>query len=218
MPSATSIVARSYPDHVIGIDNALPWHLRTDLQHFKALTEGHAIIMGRRTFESLKRPLPRRLNIVLSREEVPERPGLVWARDIPTALLLADTHAICNMSKQFYVIGGETIYKAFAGIINKVWLTEVFSGRINGDAVFDQKFDRDEWYVRAEKDYPSGEFDEYPFRITCYVRRVAQHRLRSKDEFLGSDPKVLAMLEQWSDFIEVAGNDVVDDKHQLNLF
>eukprot|EP01035_Chromulina_nebulosa_P065198 gene65198-89207_t len=69
MPSIASVVARSYPDHIIRIDNSLPWHLKTDLRLFKQRTQGHAVIMGRKTFESIGKPLPNRTNIILSRSE-----------------------------------------------------------------------------------------------------------------------------------------------------
>src|SRR5688572_22376301 len=101
MPSATSVVARSWPDLVIGIENKLPWHLGTDLRHFRKRTEGHAVVMGRKTFESIGRPLPRRQNIVLSRTQIPDQKGVQWAPNVETALLIADVFSICNFKKQF---------------------------------------------------------------------------------------------------------------------
>lgn len=198
MPSATSIVARSYPDRFIGVDNALPWHLRADLKHFKERTKYHAIIMGRKTLESLGKPLPNRQNIVLSRTEISESPGLVWAKDPETALLLADVYTICNLKREFYVVGGETIYKEFSKYINSVWLTDVFTGPMNGDARFDFDFPLLEWWVRSERDHPSTEYDDFPFRITHFERRRKQHRLRSRGEFLGHDESVLALIDQWA--------------------
>jgi len=197
MPSATSIVARSYPDHIIGIENRLPWHLRTDLQLFKKRTSGHAIIMGRKTFESLgSKPLPNRTNIILSRSEVPSESHLVkWAKDPETALLLADVSSIFSGNLEFFVIGGEQIYKIFERYINQVFLTEVFCGPINGDAKFDTDFEKDavgsksEWKQGFEDEYPKSEHDQFPFRITRYERRKPHHRYKSKEEFMGRKPE-----------------------------
>ncbi|KKZ86098.1 hypothetical protein B5K05_16685 [Rhizobium phaseoli] len=196
MPSATSIVARSYPDNVIGIENRLPWHLRTDLQIFKKRTSGHAIIMGRKTFESLgNRPLPNRTNIILSRSEIlSNSPDIRWARDVETALLFADISSITAGKLEFFVIGGEQIYKIFERYINQVFLTEVFCGHINGDAKFETNFEKDtvgsksEWKRGAEDDYPKSEHDQFPFRITRYERRKPEHRFKSKEEFMGREP------------------------------
>lgn len=196
MPSATCVVARSYPDKVIGIENRLPWHLRTDLQLFKQRTSGHAIIMGRKTFESLgSRPLPNRTNIVLSRTEIKPASSLVkWAKDPETALLFADVHSIFAGNLQFFIIGGEQIYKIFERYINQVFLTEVFCGPINGDAKFETDFEKDavgsksEWKRGFEDDYPKTDFDEFPFRITRYERRRPHHRYKSKEEFMGRQP------------------------------
>ncbi|MER9743832.1 MULTISPECIES: dihydrofolate reductase [unclassified Mesorhizobium] len=215
MPSATSIVARSYPDHVIGIENQLPWHLGTDLRHFRKRTEGHAIIMGRRTFESIGRPLPKRENIVLSRTPVPDARGIKWAKDIETALLLADVYSICNFKKQFFVIGGERIYGEFRNYINKVYLTEVFS-RVNGDAKFDWQFDRAHWRYYKEKEYPRSDIDDHPFRITTLVRLKPEHRFEATDRLLRADPQVASFLDRYSSMIATAPMHSVEEE-QLPL-
>ncbi|WP_195174018.1 dihydrofolate reductase [Mesorhizobium sp. INR15] len=216
MPSATSIVARSYPDHVIGIENKLPWHLGTDLRYFRKRTEGHAIIMGRRTFESIGRPLPKRENIVLSRTPLPDARGIKWAKDIETALLLADVYSICNFKKQFFVIGGERIYGEFRKYINKVYLTEVFA-RINGDAKFDWEFDQKNWRYFKEKEYPRSEIDDYPFRITTLLRLKPEHRYETTDNLLRADPEVSSFLDRYSSMIARSEMHSVEEE-QLSLF
>ena len=202
MPSATSIVARSHPDHIIGVDNALPWHLRTDLQHFKKLTAGHAVIMGRRTFESLGRPLPNRLNIVLTRQTIEDYDNVKWAKDPETALLLADVHSIYTLQPEFFVIGGEVIFGEFQKYINQFWLTDVYTGPMNGDAKFDYDFSPAEWRTREEREFPPGEHDDYAFRITHHIRRKFEHRVRSKEEFMPTSSHILDRLDEWSAFIE----------------
>lgn len=196
MPSAASIVARSYPDKIIGIDNQLPWHLKTDLQLFKSRTQDHAVIMGRKTFESIGRPLPNRVNIILSRSR-PDffdvYPSLHWASDPETALYVADVYSIINNKKEFFIIGGEQIYKLFNKFMNRVFVTDVFCGNINGDAKFDVEFDgragkRSEWIVKREDEFSKSDVDQYPFRITEYRRRLPLHRYRVKEEAMGRIP------------------------------
>ena len=218
MPSATSIVARSYPDNVIGKDNALPWHLRTDLSLFRKRTVNHAVIMGRRTYDSLpRRPLPKRLNIVLSRDPIEETDNLKWARDIRTALLIADIYSICNMKKEFFVIGGETIYSQFEDVLNKVWLTQVFTGRINGDAKFEYEFDSADWWTPYEHEFQPSDGDDYPFRISCFIRRKPRHRQRFIEDFRGSDSGVIEMLDDWLAKFEEAPIEEEPTPEQLSL-
>jgi len=222
MPSAASIVARSYPDKIIGVDNTLPWHLRTDLQLFKKRTQGHAVIMGRKTFESIGKPLPKRTNIILSRTEpsfLADFPSLKWAPNPETALLLADIESIISENMQFFVIGGDQIYKVFEKYINNIFVTDVFCGNINGDAKFELDFgsrdseEKSEWIIKAEDDYPKSEFDEYPFRITRYVRRKPFHRYRVKEELMGREPNFALLLERY----ERRLSETADDS-QLDFF
>ena len=139
--------------------------------------------MGRRTLESIGRPLPNRYNIVLSRSDV-NIEGVETVSDVSTAMLLADVYSISNGKKQFFVIGGEQIYDAFDEFINAIYLTEVFCGRINGDAKFDKEFPSAEWHTQFEVDYRKTDFDQFPFRISLLKRRKPQHRRISKDTFL----------------------------------
>lgn len=218
MPSATSLVARSYPDQIIGVDNALPWHLGTDLKHFKLRTQGHAIIMGRKTFESIGRPLPNRQNIVLSRQPFEDTEFVKWASDRETALLLADQYSIINLRKEFFVIGGEEIYGLFHKFINKVFLTDVFTGHINGDAKFSIEFDTREWWYPSEREFPKSDIDDFPFRISCLLRRRPVHRFMSKQDF-SSDDK--ALWEAWSQYevmMERSSPQTTFEEGQLDLF
>ncbi|MAN78294.1 dihydrofolate reductase [Pelagibacterium flavum] len=218
VPSATYIVARSFPDNIIGVDNALPWHLRSDLQHFKSRTSGHVILMGRKTFESLGRPLPNRINIVLSRSEISDTENLIWAQDPETALLLADAHAICRGQREFFIIGGENVYKLFFQHVNEAWVTDVFCGNINGDAKFDVDFPSNEWRTRSEVEHPASEHDDWPFRISHYVRRKKLHRQRMREEFLKVDLDVLQHLDEWQEqYGQTQDSDKPDSAEQLSL-
>lgn len=106
-------------DRCIGRGGALPWHYREDLQHFKALTTGHAIIMGRATFASIGRPLPNRSNIVLSRTLGPT-PGIEIASDLEEALTLAR-----RVDDNPFVIGGSRVYRDALPFVTDIHLTRV---------------------------------------------------------------------------------------------
>ena len=127
------LVAARAANGVIGHRGRIPWHLPADLRHFKALTWGHPVIMGRRTFESLPKPLPGRLNIVLSRRDALDLPaGVRQARDPEEALALARREM---PDKVAMVIGGEAVYRAFLPRATRLELTEVALSP-EGDAVF----------------------------------------------------------------------------------
>jgi len=196
MPSVSSIVARSYPDHIIGDDNQLPWRLRTDLQHFRRTTDGKAIIMGRKTFESIGKPLPNRFNIVLSRTLGEDSKNLIWAKDLSSALYFADFFSIAKGSHEFFVIGGAQMYSMFFDYINKVYLTEVFSPYIKGDAKFDFDFDKDEWKTIKEEEFPATNHDQYPFRVSVKRKRKDLIREEMIDKFLKPADELRLLLDR----------------------
>jgi dihydrofolate reductase len=185
MPSISFVVARSSPAHIIGVDNKLPWHLRTDLQRFKKITFGHVVLMGRSTFDSIGRPLPGRTNLILSRRPANEdkniwsvsdtpNTSLFWCRNREDAMYIADIISLANNQKEFFVIGGEQMYRLFADLGNRVHLTEVFAPlpREAGDAHFDRQFDRRKWEITHEEHLPVGPNDDYPSSYTIYERRT----------------------------------------------
>lgn len=216
MPSATAIAARSYPDKIIGVDNKLPWHLGTDLKLFREKTLNHAVIMGRKTFESIGKSLPSRLNIVVSTRYYDDNNNIKFARDGETALFLADIYSIINGKKEFFVIGGEIMYNLFRRYINRVYLTEVFCGNINGDAKFDLEFrENSEWRTHKEREFPKTAIDDFAFRITEYIRYKPSHRFRTKEEFMGRAPdidKYISLYQTMFSFNDISLGE------QLNLF
>ncbi|WP_439573329.1 dihydrofolate reductase [Phreatobacter sp.] len=171
MPSISCIVARSYPGNVIGAENKLPWHLRTDLRKFRETTLDHVVIMGRRTFESIGRPLPGRTNIILSREPGNDGPDLYWVKDRENALFIADVMTIMRGKTHFFVIGGSAIYNTFDELINRVHLTEVYAQNLKGDAHFHKEFDLRKWKTISENPFPRSDIDDYPFMITILEKR-----------------------------------------------
>lgn len=131
------LVAAVASNGVIGVRGKLPWHLPEDLKHFKALTLGRPIIMGRRTWESLGKPLPGRENIVVTRAAGYEAPGAGVASSLEHAL------ALCVGEPVVFVIGGEKLYEAALGIADGLVLTEIKKD-YEGDARFPD-YDRSRW-------------------------------------------------------------------------
>ena len=124
-----SVIAALARNRVIGIDNRLPWRLPEDLAHFKALTLNHPILMGRKTFESLGRPLPGRINIVITRNPGYRRDGCLVADSIPAAL------ALCRDAAEIFFIGGAELYAQAIPLADRLYLTEV-DIEAEGDARF----------------------------------------------------------------------------------
>lgn len=125
-----TLIAARAANGVIGRDNAMPWHLPADLRRFKALTMGKPVIMGRRTFESIGRPLPGRLNIVLSRS-MPRGERVVVVPDVDAAL----AEARATGTDEAMVIGGGEVYRLFMPFADRLELTEVHL-EVEGDATF----------------------------------------------------------------------------------
>jgi dihydrofolate reductase len=124
-----NLIAALARNRVIGIDNRLPWRLPEDLAHFKAVTMGCPVVMGRKTFESLKSPLPGRTNIVVTRNADYRPAGVLAVDSIPAAL------AACADAAEVFVIGGAEIYRQALPLVARLFLTEV-DVEADGDAWF----------------------------------------------------------------------------------
>lgn len=201
MASISYVVARSEPGHVIGCDNQLPWRLKTDLKHFKTVTSKHVVIMGRKTFESIGKPLPNRINIVMSGrggvqsgEAQDADKTLYFADSRHSALYFADLLSVWYGSKDIFVIGGGAIYDEFKQIFNKVYLTEVYAD-IKGDAYFDYDFGAKDWQLIDEKQFDPSEADQFRFAIKTFKKReLNEHkRMRLLSSFLKPDEN----LQTW---------------------
>ncbi|WNJ19436.1 dihydrofolate reductase [Pontibacter sp. G13] len=132
MPATIIAIFAAAENHVIGSENTIPWRLPADLKHFKRITMGNPMIMGRKTFESLPGLLPGRRHLVLSRNPEFEAPGAEVFPDLASAI------GACGDAEQISIVGGATIYEAAfeAGIIDKVYKTLVHA-EVEGDATFD---------------------------------------------------------------------------------
>ncbi|MBV9287099.1 MAG: dihydrofolate reductase [Hyphomicrobiales bacterium] len=185
LPSISYIVARSYPGNVIGFRNQLPWRIKSDLKRFKTITAGHAIIMGRGTYDSIGRALPNRTNIVVSRTprttnasllEVDETTQLYWANGTDDALFVADIVSILRGKDVIFVIGGAQMFEMFDRLVNHVYLTQVF-GEFRGDAFFRKEFDKSKWKLLSEETRSKNqEGDGYSFGFYTYERHDKLYR------------------------------------------
>lgn len=154
-------------DRVIGRDNTLPWRCSADLRRFKRLTSGSAIVMGRRTWESIGRPLPDRLNIVLSRDAELSLEGAHVVRDLDAAVHLAAEKGY----EQVYVIGGEQIYRLALPHADAIELTLIDTTVPDGDAFFPE-IPQDQYELAQREDYPAdGEKNPQPYSFLSYRRR-----------------------------------------------
>ena len=147
---------------VIGKDGTLPWRLPDDLKHVRELTIGKPLIMGRRTYDSIGRPLPQRTNIVLTRDPGFHADGVSVARSKDEALALAGD------APEVIVFGGAEIYRMFLPDADRLYLTEVDTA-VSGDAHFD--FDRDEWQVVESASHPADDRHAYSFRHLTLDRK-----------------------------------------------
>jgi dihydrofolate reductase len=157
-----SLIAACTPEYVIGKDGKMPWHLPPDLKHFQQLTMGHPVIMGRKTYESIGRPLKGRKNIVLSRNAALTIEGVSVVTSFVDALKLAqDT----SPTDRVFVIGGANVYQQALSIADTLHLTVIFQ-KYEGDTFF-PKFDLSEWelvseiYHEAEGKNPAFSFYKY---------------------------------------------------------
>lgn len=162
-PQRVSLIAAVADNGVIGADNALPWHLPDDLRYFKELTTGHAIVMGRRNYESIGRPLPKRHNIVVTRNPDYRAPGCTIVRSVDEALRAAGSDA------EVFVIGGGEIYRQTLARADRLYLTLVHA-EPNGDAYFPE-FDQAAWRETSRREHPADDRHAHPFTFVTFERR-----------------------------------------------
>lgn len=159
-----NIICALAENNAIGYNNDLLFHLRADLQRFKALTTGHTVIMGRRTFESLpKGALPNRRNIVLSSGEH-EWPNVEVYPSLQEAI------AACADDEEVFIIGGASVYKAALPIADRLCLTHVHAVPEAAD-VFFPEFDDSEWECTFKEDHDADERNDKPFTFADYNRK-----------------------------------------------
>ena len=153
---------------VIGVNNDLPWKLKKDLQHFSAYTQNKAIIMGRKTFESIGRPLPNRKNIVIS-SSLESQESLEVVPNLNQAIEVANQWNKDNSAEEEIVlIGGGYVFEESKNIVNKLVLTRV-ECEIDGD-VFYPQIDLSDWKETSRESYKRDSENEYDFRIETLIK------------------------------------------------
>jgi len=154
---------------VIGADGAIPWRLKSDLQRLKAITMGKPVVMGRKTFVSLKRPLPGRTNIVLTRDREFRAAGAVVADSFDAAYAVAYGDALRRSVGEIAVIGGSEIYAQWMDSAARLEITEVHLSPA-GDTRF-APIDKGVWQEVARERHPAGLGDSAEFSYVAYRRR-----------------------------------------------
>lgn len=164
MTPRLSIIAAMARNRVIGIDNKLPWRLPADLAHFKALTLGHHIVMGRKTYESLPgiKPLPGRTSVIVTRDPEFAAPECVVVHSIAAAI------AACEGDAEVFFIGGENVYRQALEVAGRLYLTEI-RAEIAGDAWF-PPLDPARWCETARTACHADEKNAYDFDFVVYDR------------------------------------------------
>ena len=167
--TASLVLVVAYAEHrVIGADGGMPWHLPSDLRHFKQVTMGKPVIMGRKTFESIGRALPGRDNIVVTRDAEYTAAGACVAGDIDAAIRLARESACRDGQSEICVIGGGEIYRQTLELAARVYLTEVHLS-VEGDTSFPE-LSVHEWTEVAREDHVAGDKDTADFSFVVLDR------------------------------------------------
>ncbi|MDT0513216.1 dihydrofolate reductase [Halomonas sp. LES1] len=168
-----AMIAAMDRNRVIGVDNALPWYLPEDLKFFKRMTQAKPLVMGRKTFDSIGRPLPGRLNIVVTRDQSFQHDGIRVCHDIASALTLADQQATIDGVEEIMVMGGAEIYAQALPHASRLYLTEV-NVEVEGDARFPE-IDPAEW-VEVQRVAGSPAEGQPAYDFVEYRRREEQRR------------------------------------------
>jgi dihydrofolate reductase len=159
-----SIVACS-SNRAIGRDNQIPWYLPADLSYFKKITSGHCIIMGRKTFESIGRALPKRVNIVISRNKDFKAEGVL----VFSSFLEAIQYAANDANRDIFVIGGGEIYRQALSVSSKIFYTEVDT-EIADATVFFPELPATEWTLLSEEFHSKDENNPYDYTFKIFER------------------------------------------------
>ena len=172
-PKLCLIVARAR-NGVIGAKGDMPWRLRDDLKHFKAVTHAAPIIMGRKTWESLpKRPLPARPNLVVSRDWSYAAPGARVYSSLAAALAGGRSIAVREGREEVFVVGGGVLYEAALPLAERIYLTEVDAAP-EGDTYFPE-IDMDAWRVISSKAHEADARNDHAFRIVVLEQASSDH-------------------------------------------
>jgi len=162
------IVAAVAENGVIGRSNTLPWRLKSDMAHFRELTMGKPVVLGRKTYQSIGKPLAGRTSIVVSRDGSFNAPGIIVAPSLAAALQTARGDALRRNCNAIVVAGGAHIYAQALPLATRLFITEVHKP-IEGDTRFPQ-IDPKVWRESARSEHPAGPQDDAAFALVTYER------------------------------------------------
>ncbi|HEY4195241.1 MAG TPA: dihydrofolate reductase [Mucilaginibacter sp.] len=157
-----TIVVAIAENNAIGKNNQLLWYLPADLKHFKNITAGHTVIMGRKTYDSVGKPLPNRRNIIITRQDITIE-GCEVVKSIEDAL------ALCAGDEEVFIIGGAEIYKQSIHLTNRIYLTIVHQ-KFDADSFFPE-INYDEWLQTGREDHQPDEKNKLPYSFITLERR-----------------------------------------------
>ena len=149
-------------NRVIGADNRIPWHLPNELKLFKSLTLGHHVVMGRKTYDSIKRLLPGRTTVIVTRRPDYEVPGAIVVHSVQDAL------EACRTDEECFIIGGAELFRETLPIADRLYLT-VVDAEPAGDTLMPE-FDMDRWRETSSQSFAADEKHAHPYRFTVYDR------------------------------------------------
>jgi dihydrofolate reductase len=155
---------------LIGANNKLPFHLPADLSYFKRMTSDNVVIMGRKTYESIGKPLPNRTNVVLTRQHIYHE-GYHFIHSIDDAL---EMDAISSYERDIFIIGGEDIYRQFLPYAENLFITEI-DHEFEGDSYF-PKFDKNDWDLIGQKNGVKNDANPYNYCFKIYTRSLTDER------------------------------------------
>jgi dihydrofolate reductase len=171
-----SLIVAMASNRVIGLDNKMPWHLSADLKKFKSITMGSPILMGRKTYESIGKPLPGRTTLIISRNPDYQQEGCLVFNDLNTALKKA-----CESTEEIFIIGGSDLYKATLPLADSIYLTLINSD-FQGDTFFPE-IDLNAWseVTREDiKDDPDVNFSYSFLKLEKTNQNACQQKLTKK--------------------------------------
>jgi len=160
----STIVARA-KNNVIGKDNDIPWYLPADLKYFKKITTGHHIIMGRKCFQSIGKPLPKRTNVIITQNPFFLVSNCYIANSVEESLQIAHD----NGEEEAMIIGGGQIYELTKNLWDRMYITEV-DAEIEGDIYF-PKMNMDHWKISSKKDHSKDEKNEFDFSFLVFEKK-----------------------------------------------
>jgi len=158
-----SLIVAMAQNRTIGVNNSLPWRCPEDLKHFKALTMGHHLIMGRKTFDSIGKPLPGRTTVVVTRNPTLRIDGCVMARSLEEAI------AYCAGDDEIFIVGGAELYAQALPLADTLYITEI-QQEVAGDAHFPE-FDRAQWQEVAREVRSQRAPQPLQYHFVIYRRR-----------------------------------------------